>query len=170
MSEGIESEPYSIGRTELTYALSRAYLNTYWPVLVTFPIGALLLYIFMKNQVGVTGTLLLLSWPITIPARVGILSFKMWKNVRKRTQACLLNDEFLLSYPDADPDSPGLKITLNWIWRAVIIDSVLLLEARNHQLYPICFRAFQPADQEELRHWLIAHRLLRSWTKIETEP
>jgi hypothetical protein len=86
VGQRIETSEYRISRSQLVYWSANEYIRRFWPGFIAFPIMGVILFILMPTQVGIGLGMLLILWPLSIPARSIILTGKAAKRVLSPTK------------------------------------------------------------------------------------
>lgn len=147
--EPIRSETYTIGRLELAYATTAAYVRTFWWALVGVPIsGVLIIAILSVPIMQYLGAVMVL-WPITIPGRA-LLITDSHRRLYLRPTVCTLREDGV--YLDPEGATPT-RVPREWIHGVRRWRDVYLLFGAGTRLVVVKASAFAPSDQVEVDHW-----------------
>jgi hypothetical protein len=86
VAQRIETSEYRISRSQLVYWSANEYIRRFWPGFIAFPIMGIILFIAMPTQVGIGLGMLLILWPMSIPARSILLTGRAAKRVLSPTR------------------------------------------------------------------------------------
>jgi len=140
--EPFESAPYRISRVEIGRVGAVQYIRTFWWILTGIPICGLLLLFFFRSTFGVLFGSLLLLWPITIPGRIILLTWKSAQKLTQQTTARVTEEAIYLS----PPMGTGTRIPASWIKKIWAFGDILVVEGRLLNFVLIRKSAFT-ADQ-----------------------
>jgi hypothetical protein len=82
----IETNEYRISRSQLVYWSANEYIRRFWPAFIAFPATGLMLLILMPTQIGIGMGMLMILWPLSIPARSILLTGRAAKRVLSPTR------------------------------------------------------------------------------------
>ena len=86
VAQRIETNEYRVSRSQLVYWSANEYIRRFWPAFIAFPISGLLLLIFMPSQVGIGLGIMMILWPMSIPARAILFTGRAAKRVLSPTR------------------------------------------------------------------------------------
>ena len=75
-----------MSRSQLVYWSANEYIRRFWPAFLAFPITGILLMVLMPTQVGIGLGMIMILWPMSIPARSILLTGKAAKRVLSPTR------------------------------------------------------------------------------------
>ena len=75
-----------MSRSQLVYWSANEYIRRFWPAFIAFPITGILLMVLMPTQVGIGLGMIMILWPMSIPARSILLTGKAAKRVLSPTR------------------------------------------------------------------------------------
>ena len=75
-----------MSRSQLVYWSANEYIRRFWPAFIAFPITGILLMLLMPTQVGIGLGMIMILWPMSIPARSILLTGKAAKRVLSPTR------------------------------------------------------------------------------------
>lgn len=149
MGQRIETSEYRISRSQLVYWSANEYIRRFWPGFIAFPIMGVILFILMPTQVGIGLGMLLILWPLSIPARSIILTGKAAKRVLSPTKMVAEGEHI---YFNVNPPEMNYRVNKNSVRDVITRKEYVVVELWKFKMIFIPLSSFTEKDSiKELR-------------------
>ncbi len=155
MEQTLVSQPYRISRTELARTGAVQYIRTFWFLLIGIPITGICLFVFIHTRLGLAAGTVCLLWPISIPGRILIVSWRKTGVLQGQTVAEVSTHEMVIKSFDG---SKGTRIPRHWLRKFWTFGDLYVLEGGRFQFVLVRRSAFTPQQQASvtsiLQEWV----------------
>ena len=156
MGQRIETSEYRISRSQLVYWSANEYIRRFWPGFIAFPIMGVILFILMPTQVGIGLGMLLILWPLSIPARSIILTGKASKRVLSPTKMVAEGEHI---YFNVNPPEMNYRVNKNSVRDVIPRKEYVVVELWKFKMIFIPLSSF--AEKDSIKE-------LRKFTEVES--
>lgn len=132
-------------RAQLVYWSAAEYARRFWPAFIAFPISGVMLIAFMPTQIGIGLGMMMILWPMSIPARSILFTGKAAKRVLSLTKMHTSGEHVLF---DVNPAELSYRIHRDSVRDVVVRPECVVIELWKFKLVYVPRTAF--ADKAEI--------------------
>lgn len=147
----VETKEYRMSRNQLVYWSAYEYVRRFWPAFIAFPVSGLMLMLFMRTQLGIGLGMLMILWPMSIPARSVLFTGKAAKRVLSPTK---MHAEGKHVFFDVNPPELSYRVHVDSVRDVLIRTECVVIELWKFKLIYIPRTAFESKDEiQKLREF-----------------
>jgi hypothetical protein len=140
----IETKTYQISRLQLAYWSSFEYVRRFWPGFIAFPISGLVLFFTVAFPPIKALGMLMILWPISIPARSILITTKASKRAMLPTKLIAEGNHV---YFVTEPATLNYRISVDTIRDVKTRVEYVVIELWKYRLVMVPYSAFSSPDE-----------------------
>lgn len=144
-----------MSRSQLVYWSANEYIRRFWPAFIAFPITGILLMVLMPIQVGIALGMIMILWPMSIPARSILLTGRAAKRVLSPTKMVAEGEHL---YFIVNPMELNYRVNKKSVRDVILRREYVVVELWKFKMIFVPLDAF--ADQSAIAD-------LRKFTEVE---
>lgn len=128
-----------MSRSQLVYWSANEYIRRFWPAFIAFPITGILLMVLMPTQIGIGLGMIMILWPMSIPARSILLTGKAAKRVLSPTRMVAEGEHL---YFIVNPMEMNYRVNKKSVRDVILRHEYVVIELWKYKLIFVPLNAF----------------------------
>ena len=128
-----------MSRSQLVYWSANEYIRRFWPAFIAFPITGILLMVLMPTQIGIGLGMIMILWPMSIPARSILLTDKAAKRVLSPTRMVAEGEHL---YFIVNPMEMNYRVNKKSVRDVILRHEYVVIELWKYKLIFVPLNAF----------------------------
>ncbi|MBS1701816.1 MAG: hypothetical protein JST12_09155 [Armatimonadetes bacterium] len=138
-----------MSRSQLVYWSANEYVRRFWPAFIAFPVSGILMLVLMPSQVGIGLGMLMILWPLSIPARSILITGRAAKRVLSPTRMVAEGEHL---YFITTPMDHNYRVNIKSVRDVIQRKEYVVVELWKFKLIYVPLESFQsPKDIKKLQ-------------------